>query len=187
MRDHLVKVYLMLGITAATTSLGVLLQMRKILDLGILAAIVSLMLVLGLHFYRDNGKNFYKRVVMLYSFGFCSGQTIGPLLSYVAGINPSIIMTALFGTIITFISLSLAALYAERGKFLMLGGLLVSVINTMALLSLFNMFFQSFFIQMVSKLFLNISMFIAMHLIKIAFCHTILKSSIFNIIELYLI
>lgn len=140
---------MMLGITAATTSTGVILQMYNIIDLGLIAAIGSLILVLGLHFYRDNGKNFYKRVCMLYSFGFCSGQTLGPLLKYVAGINPSIIVTALFGTVITFISLSLAALYAERGKFLFLGGLLVSVINTMALLSLFNMFFQSLFIQMV--------------------------------------
>lgn len=140
---------MMLGITAAITSVGVFLQMSNIIDLGILAALSSLILVLGLHFYRDNGKNFYKRVIMLYAFGFCSGQTLGPLLNYVAGINPFIIITALVGTIITFISLSLAALYAERGKFLFLGGLLVSVINTMALLSLFNMFFHSVFIQMV--------------------------------------
>lgn len=147
-RQHLSKVYMVLGSTAAATGLGALFQMMEFLDLGFLAAVASLILVLGLHFYKDDGKNYYKRLSMLYAFGFCSGQTLGPLLGYIASINPAIILTALTGTFITFISLSLAALLAEQGKYLYLGGVLVSVINTMALLSLFNMIFKSYFVQM---------------------------------------
>lgn len=144
---------MMLCGTAAITATGAMLQMKNIIDLGMVAALGSLLLVLGLHFYRDNdGKNYYHRVAMLYSFGFCSGQTLGPLLKYVVSVNPSIIITSLAGTVITFASLSLAALLAERGKFLFLGGILVSVINTMTLLSILNMFFKSFFVQMVSVL-----------------------------------
>lgn len=141
----------MLSATAAVTAAGALLQMNNLIDLGVIAALGSLVLVLGLHFYRDNGKNYYNRVAMLLSFGFCSGQTLGPLLQYIASINPSIIISALVGTMITFASLSLAALFAERGKYLFLGGVLVSVINTMALLSLLNIFFQSLFVQLVSN------------------------------------
>lgn len=142
---------MMLCGTAAVTAIGSILQVKHFLDLGIIAALGSLILILGLHFYRDNGKNYYNRVAMLYAFGFCSGQTMGPLLQYVVSVDPSIIVTALVGTIVTFASLSCAALLAERGQFLFLGGILVSVINTMALLSLLNMFFRSTFVQMVSS------------------------------------
>uniref|UniRef100_A0A1A9WSS7 Bax inhibitor 1 n=1 Tax=Glossina brevipalpis TaxID=37001 RepID=A0A1A9WSS7_9MUSC len=147
-RQHLCKIYIMLGCTSAATATGAFLQMQNLIDLGIIAALCSLLFILGLHFYRDNGKNYYRRVGMLYAFGFCSGQTMGPLLKYIASIDPSIIITALLGTFITFVSLSLAALFAERAKFLYLGGVLVSIINTMAFLSIINMFFQSVLVQL---------------------------------------
>lgn len=147
-RDHLSKVYMLLGATTIATAVGSVLQVAHIIDLGILAAIASLGLVLGLHFYRDDGKNYTTRLSMLLAFGFCSGQTMGPLLEYIIDINPSIILTALVSTGVIFASLSLSALFAERGKYLFLGGLLASVINTMAILSLLNMFFRSYFVQM---------------------------------------
>ncbi|KAL7732391.1 hypothetical protein ACLKA6_004367 [Drosophila palustris] len=146
-RQHLSKVYMVLASTTAAAAGGALLQMQNMFDLGMLAAIASLVLVLGLHFYKDDGKNYYTRLGMLYAFGFCSGQTLGPLLGYIVSINPAIILTALTGTFVTFGSLSLAALLAEQGKYLYLGGMLVSVINCMALLSLFNMIFKSYFVQ----------------------------------------
>ncbi|XP_075161636.1 bax inhibitor 1-like [Haematobia irritans] len=154
-QHHLAKVYMMLGGTSAVTAIGSILQMKHFIDLGMLAALGSLFLVLGLHFYRDNGKNYYTRVAMLYAFGFCSGQTMGPLLRYVVSVDPSIIATALVGTFITFASLSIAALLAGRGKFLFLGGILISVINTMTLLSLLNIFFKSVFVQM-SQLYIGV-------------------------------
>lgn len=141
---------MVLGATTLSTAFGAILQINHIINGGILAAVGSLILVLGLHFYRDDGKNYYTRLGMLLAFGFCSGQTLGPLMQYIITINPAIIFTALMGTAVTFASLSLAALLAERGKYLYLGGLLVSIINTMAILSLFNMFFQSYFVQLVS-------------------------------------
>lgn len=147
-RHHLAQVYMVLGFTTLSSALGILMHLTHLLDLGVFAAIGSLISVLGLHFYRDDGKNYYMRLGMLLSFGFCSGQTLGPLINYIISVNPTIIFTALVGTVITFASLSLSALLAERGKFLFLGGILVSVINTMALISLFNMFFQSLFVQL---------------------------------------
>lgn len=143
---------MVLASTTAASAVGALFQMRGTFDMGMLAAIASLVLVLGLHFYKDDGKNYYTRLGMLYAFGFCSGQTLGPLLDYICSINPAIILTALTGTFVTFGSLSLAALLAEQGKYLYLGGMLVSVINCMALLSLFNMIFKSYFVQIVSNI-----------------------------------
>lgn len=145
-RYHLAKTYLCLGGTTATAAVGSLLHLSGWLELGFLTAIGSFILVLGLMFMEDNGKNFYTRLGMLLGFGFCSGQTLGPLLQYVMILNPAIIVTALTGTSVVFLTLTCAALLAERGSYLFLGGILVSVLNTMALISLFNMFMGSIFI-----------------------------------------
>lgn len=154
-RHHLAHVYMVLGFTTLSSAFGILLNLTNILDTGILAAVGSLVTVLALHFYRDNGKNYYNRLGMLLAFGFCSGQTLGPLMQYIISVNPTIIFTALMGTVITFASLSLSSLLAERGKFLFLGGILVSVINTMALISLLNIFFRSYFVQL-SQLYIGV-------------------------------
>nr|ADG65029.1 hypothetical protein [Drosophila pseudoobscura] len=154
-RQHLAKVYMVLGSTVAATTVGALCQMHEVLDLGVLAALATLVLAFGLHIYMDDGKNYRTRLSMLYAFGFCSGQTLGPLLSYINSINPSIIVTALTGTLVIFLSLSLAALLAEQGKYLYLGGMLLSVVSSMVLLSLFNMIFQSYMVQ-VTQLYVGV-------------------------------
>lgn len=154
-RHHLAQVYMVLGFATLSSAVGILLNIANILDTGILAAVGSLVTVLALHFYRDNGKNYYGRLGMLLGFGFFSGQTLGPLIQYIISVNPTIVFTALMGTVITFASLSLSALLAERGKFLFLGGILVSVINTMALISLLNIFFRSYFVQL-SQLYIGV-------------------------------
>ncbi|XP_017048537.1 bax inhibitor 1-like [Drosophila ficusphila] len=158
-RKHLSKVYMVLGSTAAATAMGALLQMRDFLDLGALAVVAALILVLGLIFYKDNGKNYYTRLSMLYALGFCSGQTLGPI-DNICSINPAIILSALTGTFAIFISLSLVALLSKQGKYLYLGGMLASVIATMALLSLLNMVFKSYFVE-VTELYVSLFVFAA--------------------------
>lgn len=72
---------------------------------------------------------------------------MGLLLEHVIYINPQIIVTALFGSSVVFVSLSLAALLAKRGKFMFLGGFLFSIISTMTLVGLGNLFFRSYIIN----------------------------------------
>ncbi|EDW30996.1 GL15216 [Drosophila persimilis] len=148
-RHHLCKVYMIIGSTAAATAVGSVLQIEGVLDFGLLAAVLTLLLVLGLHFYKDDGNNYQLRLAMLYGFGFFAGQTIGPLLGCVGRIDPSIIVTALIGTFFTFITLSLTALLSEQSKYLFIGGTLVSALNTMAVLSLFNMIVKSYAMQVI--------------------------------------
>jgi len=50
------------------------------------------------------------------------GVSLGPLLDMVIRIDPSIVVTALMGTCLIFISFSLAALYNTDRKFLYMGG-----------------------------------------------------------------
>lgn len=68
---------------------------------------------------------------------------MGPLLEHVAYINPSIIVTALIGTSLVFVCFSICSLLAERGKWLYLGGTLMSLLSTLMVLSLVNIFMGS--------------------------------------------
>jgi FtsH-binding integral membrane protein len=77
---------------------------------------------------------------------FCnlfSGVLLGPLLSVAVAIDPSIIVTALLGTMVIFGSFSLSAIFAERGCWLYLGGILTTVLSSLTMLSLANLFFAS--------------------------------------------
>lgn len=142
-RYHLVKVYSCLTATTLCAAVGAFVHLFGIWEAGLLSALGSLGLVLLLSTTVDNAKNFYTRLAMLLGFGMLSGHSLGPLLDHVIAVNPQIVMTALVGTSVVFISLSGAALLADRGKFLFLGGMLMSVLSTVTLVSLANLFIQS--------------------------------------------
>jgi len=142
-RYHLVKVYSCLTATTLCAAIGAFVHLFGIWEAGLLSALGSLGLVLLLSTTVDNSKNFYTRLGMLLGFGLLSGHSLGPLLDHVIAVNPQIVLTALVGTSVVFISLSCAALLAERGKFLFLGGMLMSVLSTVTLVSLANLFLQS--------------------------------------------
>jgi len=142
-RYHLVKVYSCLTATTLCAAIGAIVHLFGIWEAGLLSALGSLGLVLLLSTTVDNSKNFYTRLGMLLGFGMLSGHSLGPLLNHVIAVNPQIVITALVGTSVVFITLSCAALLAERGKFLFLGGMLMSVLSTVTLVSLANLFLQS--------------------------------------------
>lgn len=80
---------------------------------------------------------------MLYICCYISGLGIGPLLEYVIHVDPSIIPTAFLASTLVFTSFSLSAIFAERGKWLYLGGTLMSLLSVLMLMSLANLFFGS--------------------------------------------
>lgn len=91
----------------------------------------------------DNGKKLQLRVGYLLGFATLSGVGMGPLLEHVIHVDPSIITTALLGTTVVFVSFSICAMLAERGRWLYLGGILMTLLNTIFVLSLANLFFGS--------------------------------------------
>lgn len=143
-RAHLKNVYASLTMTTVAAAGGALTDMyTEWLNAGLLSSLGALGLVLLLMATPDDGKNTKQRLGYLLGFGFLTGMGLGPLLKYTILLNPSIIVTALAGTSLIFVCFSLASIFAERGRWLFLGGTLMTMVSTIFLLSLANLFFRS--------------------------------------------
>lgn len=77
---------------------------------------------------------------MFHAAGLLMGINLGPLLAQVAFYRPDIILTALLGTAMIFVSFSAAALVAKRRHFLYLGGVLGSAISILCSMRMLNFF-----------------------------------------------
>jgi len=146
-RDHLKNVYGCLTLSTISAGVGAYIHMyTELLSAGLLTVLGSLGLLIALMVTPDNGKNSGLRMGYLFGFSFFAGMGMGPLLETVIAINPSIIVTALMGTVVIFGSFSLSAIFAERGRWLYLGGTLMTLLSSLLLLSLANVFFGSYMI-----------------------------------------
>lgn len=142
-RQHMVKVYGCLAATTVAATCGAVAHVSGAYEAGLLSALGSLALVLLLSGIPHTPKNLYMRLGMLIGFGLLSGHSMGPLLAHVARVNPQIIVTTAIAASVVFVSFSVSAIVAERGSFIFLGGLLMSVLSTITLFSLANIFLQS--------------------------------------------
>uniref|UniRef100_A0A2A4JNY3 Bax inhibitor 1 n=2 Tax=Heliothis virescens TaxID=7102 RepID=A0A2A4JNY3_HELVI len=145
-RQHLKNVYGTLMMTCGAALGGVYVDMYTWFQAGILSAIVGAGLMLMLIATPDNGKNTNLRLGYLLGFGLTSGMSLGPLLEYVSFVDPSIIVTALLGSTLVFVCFSIAAMLADRGSWLFLGGTLMTLLSSMSLMTLVNIFMQSHFL-----------------------------------------
>merc|ERR1712154_248976 len=80
---------------------------------------------------------------MLLSFAFLTGLGLGPLLSMAIRMNPTIVPSAMMLTSAIFACFTGAALFAPDGKYLYLGGTLLSGLSTLLFLEFLNIFFRS--------------------------------------------
>ncbi|XP_014370250.2 bax inhibitor 1 [Papilio machaon] len=145
-RQHLKNVYATLMMTCVSASVGVFVDMYTSFQAGFLSTILGIGLMLMLIATPDNGKNTKLRLGYLLGFGLTSGIGLGPLMEYVSVVDPSIIVTALLGTSLVFVCFSIASMLAERGSWLFLGGTLMTLLTSMSLMSLANIFMQSHFL-----------------------------------------
>lgn len=150
LRQHLSKVYGCLAATCTAATVGSLIHLSGLYEAGISSGLIAFGLVLGLVFMPDNGKNFVTRFSMLMGLGTFTGHSLGLLIAQVIYLNPAIVVTALIGTATIFTCLTATAFFAKRGKYLYLGGILMSTLSAMALINLGNLFFRSYFVQDVS-------------------------------------
>ena len=120
----------------------------EFLQANLLTTLGTFGLLFALISTPDNGKNKKLRLSYLLGFAFLSGLGLGPLFQLIMAVNPSIIITSLIGTTVVFVSFSISSLLAERGRWLYLGGTLISLLNVMVLFSVINLFLRwSFFYQ----------------------------------------
>ncbi|XP_011700230.1 PREDICTED: bax inhibitor 1 [Wasmannia auropunctata] len=143
-RQHLKNVYCCLSLSTVSAAVGAYVHMyTQFLQANLLTTLGTLGLLIALMTTPDNGKNQNLRLGYLLGFAFLSGLGLGPLLELVVSIDPSIVVTALVGTTVIFVSFSISALLAARGRWLYLGGTLMSMLNVMILFSLANLFLRS--------------------------------------------
>lgn len=143
-RQHLTNVYACLALSTVVAGIGAYVDLvTSIASNSFLAGIIGIGFLLGLTSTQDNGKNRYMRLGLLMGFSFCSGLSLGTLLDFAITINPSIIVTALISTAAIFVCFSIASLTAQRGRWLYLGGSLLTFLTVLIGLSFANIFFGS--------------------------------------------
>ncbi|XP_075221187.1 bax Inhibitor-1 [Lycorma delicatula] len=148
-RQHLKNVYACLTLSSLAAAVGAYIHMyTEILQAGLLTVFAASGLLLALMATPDSDKNRRIRIGLLLGFAFFSGMGMGPLLQLAIMINPSIIVTALIGTSLIFVSFSMAALTAKRGKWLYLGGTLMTALTGLLIVSFANIFLGSHLIFM---------------------------------------
>lgn len=124
---HLVQVY---GLLATTTGLSAAGVMTSLFVFGASSGLSLLGFggllgcVFGMWFVDP--ANVGLRRALLFGVGGFSGLSIAPLVGMAAAISPLIVLQAAIGTAAIFAGFSLAAMYARRGLFLMLGGPLMA-------------------------------------------------------------
>lgn len=156
-KQHLKNVYGCLALSTVAAAGGAAVHLyTDLLSAGFITSIGAIAMFFLLIATPDNGKNTNLRLSYLLGFAGLTGLGLGPLLELVIMVNPQIIITALLGTSIVFASFTLCALFAERGKWLFLGGTLMTLMSSMMIMGLANLFIGSTLIYQ-SQLYLGLA------------------------------
>jgi len=143
-RSHLRNVYASVASASLLAAVGAMAHMHGIWGGGLLSGIGTLAFMLMIAFSRNSeGKDNAKRFLYLNGLALCTGLSTGPLIEVVWDLDPSIVISALLYTCIVFTCFSLSALIAPEGKYLALGGPLMSILSTMLMASILNIFIRS--------------------------------------------
>lgn len=139
---HLSKVYATLSAGVAVAAVTAWLAISTGISLGWLAPIGMFASLFWLMLQGDK-QNTTKRLGIFSLFAAFQGASVASLVAMSIDIDPSIVITALLGSVAVFASFSAFALVSQRRSMLFLGGILSSVLSLMLLGSLINMFFRS--------------------------------------------
>lgn len=144
-RHHLRNVYACLTLSTLLAAAGAYVHIfTNILSAGLFSTLAAVGLLITLYCTPDNGKNMNMRLGYLLGFAFFTGMGMGPLLDFVIRVDPSIIVSALVGTVVIFASFTLSVLFSQRGYWLFLFGPLSTILSTLLLLSFANILFGSY-------------------------------------------
>jgi Bax inhibitor 1 len=134
---YLVRVYGNLAMTTGSAALATILSIQGIIgEIGMIGVLGSLALVFGMQALRGRVSD-QLRLGMLLAFGFLQGWSIGPLTGLVFDLDPDLLLMAVVGTLLAFVSFTGAALFSQRRSYLYLGAML----NFATLIILITSFF----------------------------------------------
>nr|UPW27093.1 bax inhibitor 1 [Thamnaconus modestus] len=143
-QQHLKNVYSSLALCMLVAAAGSYVHVvTRFFQGGLLSALGSLALMIWLASTPHSPQTERKRLAILAGFAFLTGLGLGPTMDFVISVNPSIIVTAFLGTSVIFVCFTLSALYAKRRSYLFLGGMLMSGLCLLLLVSIMNIFFGS--------------------------------------------
>ncbi|OXA55431.1 probable Bax inhibitor 1 [Folsomia candida] len=144
MRNHLKNVYGCIASSTLVAAAGAYSHCNGIWEGGLLSMLGSIILLTMMAFSRNpEGKDDGMRFLYLNGFALCTGLSTGPLIERVWDLEPSIVVSALMYTCVIFTCFTISALIAPDGKYLALGGPLLSILSTMLLASILNIFVRS--------------------------------------------
>ena len=139
-RNHLVNVYLTLGMSLLCAAVG---AYYSNLNTGrvILAFVCCVALMIGI--LATNKKYNIYRLIALSIFSFLVGSLTSPLVRESLEIDPSIVVISFGSTMIIFTSLSLFAIFSKNRSLLFLGGYVTSGLSLLLFFGFINIFLQS--------------------------------------------
>jgi FtsH-binding integral membrane protein len=140
-KTHLTKVYGTIMLSCLFSAIGAFLNHSFMINgflLHIASIILSIFLVCQI---QNRNKSESERVAYLVALAFQLGFLIGPVINMLLEFEPELLIQAVFLTATAFSSFSLISLCSKRRSFLFLGGLIMTLIQGMAMYRLFSWLF----------------------------------------------
>jgi len=147
MQAHLKNVYSCVALSTLAAGIGGIVHLfTGLISGGFLSSLLGLGCMIALMSTPDDGKNAKTRLAYLLSFAFLSGVGLGPILDVAIAIEPAIIPTAFLGTCLIFTCFTLASMFGNQRQYIYIGGTLMSMLTTMMVLGLLNIFMGSYLV-----------------------------------------
>lgn len=158
-KSHLKQVYSTLAMATLAAGAGSYIHLfTNFMAGGILTALGAMGFGMALYMTPDDGKNTQKRLGYLMGFAGCTGLAMGPLLEVAIHLNPRIIPMSFVSTCLVFASFSLSSIFSNHGKWLYMGGALMSMLTVMMFMSIVNLFIGSYYLFQI-QLYLGLIVF----------------------------
>lgn len=158
-QHHLQRVYTTLAATVLLSAVGV--YIHTLLNIGgIITSLLFIAASAWLAATPHTPQDETKRLSLLGAAALLEGASLGTLVAQVLEFDPSIVMVAFLGSTAIFACFSGAALLAKRREYLFLGGILSSVISTMAMMQFGSLFFGRGAFMFNVELYLGLAVFV---------------------------
>lgn len=157
-KSHLKQVYSTLAMATLAAGAGSYIHLFTNFMAGLLTALGAMGFGMALYMTPDDGKNTQKRLSYLMGFAGCTGLAMGPLIEVAIHLNPRIIPMSFISTCLVFASFSLSSIFSNHGKWLYMGGALMSMLSVMMFMTIVNLFIGSYFLFQI-QLYLGLIVF----------------------------